>query len=248
MKRPRPQDWWSPQLDESSLRSLMERRDAPGVVFFGAWLAAVCGTTWALYWSWQSWWVIPALLIHGAVLSFSYAASHECAHRTAFKSAWLNESVFYITSFFFGEEPMVRRYSHGRHHAYTWFPNLDSQMPYRNPVSVRTYVRETLALTGLKDMYEQTLHLAFGSVPNEAGTNTVPASKIAQMRWGARGFLAGYLALIGCSVLLQSWFPIVAFFGGRAVGGWIVQLYINSQHMCMDESIADHRYSTRSLA
>jgi fatty acid desaturase len=34
----------------------------------------------------------------------------------------------------------------------------------------------------------------------------------------------------------------------RVVGGWVVQLFINSQHMCMAEAIADHRYSTRSMA
>ena len=141
---PRPGDWWSPQLDGQLLQQLTARRDAPGLILFVTWISALSGTTWALAWAWGSWWLAPILLAHGAIMSFAYAASHECAHRTAFKTPWLNEIIFYVTSFVFGEEPMIRRYSHGRHHAYTWYPQLDSQMPYRNPMTLRTYVGQTL--------------------------------------------------------------------------------------------------------
>ena len=61
-------------------------------------------------------------------------------------------------------------------------------------------------------------------------------------------FLVGYATIIAIAVWTHSWFIIVALPVARVVGGWIVQLFINSQHMCMAEAIADHRYSTRSMA
>lgn len=246
VRSPRRSDWWSPQLDEQLLQKLTARRDAPGLILFATWIAVLGGTTLALAWAWSSWWLAPVLVVHGSVISFSYAASHECAHRTAFRSSWLNEIVFYVTSFMFGEEPMIRRYSHGRHHAYTWYPQLDSQMPYRNPVTLRTYVQQTLGLVGMKDMLLQTLKLTGNGIRGTEAA-TVPISKVTQVKWGARGFVAGYAAILAAAALMQSWFPIVAFFGGRAAGGWVIQLFINSQHMCMNEAVADHRHSTRSL-
>jgi fatty acid desaturase len=244
---PGPQGWWSPSLERAAVQKLLARRDLPGLLYFCTWLMALTGTTLLLAAAWGTWAVLPVLFLHGAVLSFSYAASHECAHGTAFRSVWLNEAVFYLTSFIFGEEPMYRRYTHGRHHSSTWYPGFDIQMPYGNPMSLRTYLRETLALGALLSGARQTLRLALGRLTAEE-KSVIPAAKIRQLVWGARAFLAGYVAVIAIALITRSWFIIVALPGARLAGGWIVQLFINSQHMCMAEAVADHRYSTRSMA
>jgi fatty acid desaturase len=246
-KPPRPQGWWSPNLERAMLISLLRKRDAPGLVLIGIWLGALTCTTLLLAASWASWWVIPVTVIHGAVLSFSYAASHECAHGTAFQSTWLNEGVFYLTSFVFGEEPMYRRYTHGRHHSATWYPGFDIQMPYSNPMPLRRYLRETLALAGFIESVKLTLRLARGLLTEEEAS-FIPATRLSQMKWGARAFVAADLAILAIALLTHSWFIIVALPIARLAGGWVVQLFINSQHMCMAEAVPDHRYSTRSLA
>jgi len=244
---PRPGKWWSPELDRATVQRLMVRRDLPGVVHVVAWLAAVVMTTWALFEAWGHWMIVPVLLVHGTVIGFSYAASHEAAHGTAFSSKWLNEIVFYLTSFAFGEEPMYRRYSHGRHHAYTWHSAFDTQMPYQNPLTLRRYLRETLGVLPLWENIRVIVRLAGGSL-TESEREFVPAARVNQLIWGARMFLGAYLGIVAVATWLGSLFLIVAFFGGRIAGQWVVQLFINSQHMCMREEVADHRYSTRSLA
>jgi fatty acid desaturase len=244
---PRPHGWWAPRLERVRVQQLLRKRDLPGVFLFLAWLAVLACTTWALASVWGSAWVVPVLVIHGAVLSFAYAISHEGAHGTAFRSSWLNESVFYLTSFIFGEEPMYRRYSHGRHHAATWYPGFDSQMPYQNPITLRAYLRETLAIhapfAGIAQMFRH----ARGRLTQDE-REFVPVARVSQLIWGARLFLVGYVTVFAVAALLNSTFLIVAFFGARLAGGWVVQLFINSQHMCMSEAVPDHRYSTRSLA
>jgi fatty acid desaturase len=243
---PRPQGWWSPDLERAALSLLLRKRDVPGLLSVAVWLAALAGTTTLLAATWGTGWAVPVTVLHGAVLSFSYAASHECAHGTAFRSTWLNEAVFYLTSFLFGEEPMYRRYTHGRHHMATWYPGFDIQMPYRNPIALRAYLRETLAFTGMVEAIKLTVRLARGRLTDEEAS-FIPAAKLTQMKWGARAFLLGDLAILAIALATHSWFIIVAIPVARLAGGWIVQLFINSQHMCMSEAVPDHRYSTRSL-
>lgn len=239
--------WWAPKVDRTLMQKHLRPRDLPGLLLFAAWLAVVAGTTWLLSIAWGTWWVAPALVLHGAILSFAYATSHEGAHGTAFKTRWLNETVFYITSFVFGEEPMLRRYAHARHHVATWYPGFDSQMPYGNPMTRRIWLRESLALLGPVSGIAQMLRHATRGL-NDEERRFVPADRVKQLIYGSRLFLLGYAAIIVASVLLHTTFPIVAFFGARIAGGWVPQLFINSQHMCMSEAIPDHRYSTRSLA
>jgi fatty acid desaturase len=235
-----------PKVERARIGRLLRKRDMPGLLFFGAWLIATSMTTWLLAAVWGTVWVAPALLLQGAVLSFAYAASHEGAHGTAFRTRWLNEAVFYVTSFVFGEEPMYRRYSHGRHHAATWYPGFDSQMPYRNPMTRRRWLWETLAVTGACVGIGQMMRHARGVLSSEE-RSYVPSDRVSQLVWGARSFLVGYGLILASPLILGSAFLPVAFFGARITGGWIVQLFINSQHMCMSEAVADHRLSTRSL-
>jgi fatty acid desaturase len=246
VRPPRPQGWWAPQIERARIARLLRKRDTPGLLFFSTWLVSTGLTTWLLLTTWGTVWVAPALILHGAVLSFAYAASHEGAHGTAFQTPWLNEVVFYLTSFVFGEEPMYRRYSHGRHHLATWYPGFDSQMPYRNPMSRWLWLRETLAIIAPFIGIGQMMRHARGML-NSDERSFVPADRVRQLVWGSRLFLAGYGLILASPLVLHSAFVLVAFFGGRLAGGWVVQLFINSQHMCMSEAVPDHRFSTRSL-
>ena len=227
---PTPAGWWSATIERAQLIQLLKKRDAPGLILFLVWILAVAATTWALAALWGSVWAAPMLVVQGAVLSFAYAASHECAHSTAFRSRWLNEAVYYVTSFVFMEEPMNRRYSHGRHHAYTWYHGFDSQMPYRNPMTLRVYLAETLGFTAFAAAFVQLARFARGKLRNEE-LAFIPASRVAQLTWGARGFLLGYAAIVLASVMSRSWFPVTAFFGARLAGRWVVHMFINSLHM-----------------
>ncbi|MEJ1961747.1 MAG: fatty acid desaturase [Gammaproteobacteria bacterium] len=244
---PRPQAWWTPNVERARVQRLLRTKDLPGLMFLIAWVAMLAATTWALAATWGTLLVVPSLLVHGIVLSFSYAISHETAHGTAFRSKWLNESVFYFTSFIFGEEPMYRRFSHGRHHAATWYPGFDSQMPYQNPITRTAYARETLAISGMFAGLVQMIRHTRGKLTRDE-REFVPRSRVRQLIWGARLFLLGYAGMFVVAALTQSIFLPVAFFGARIAGGWVVQLFINSQHMCMSEAVSDHRHSTRSLA
>jgi len=110
------------RIDRRRLKSLARRSDRPGIVHLALWAAALLGAgtlVWAALGTFLVW---PAMFLLGVVTSVpAYSLSHETAHGTAFRSRWLNETVFWFTSLLYGEEPLHRRYTHTNHHTYTWY-------------------------------------------------------------------------------------------------------------------------------
>ena len=123
-------------LDRQQVKQLTKRSDRPGLVWLGAWTALLLLSGSLLYLVEGSPWYVPMLFVYGTFLSLpAYALSHECAHGTAFRSRWLNEILFWISSILYFEEPCYRRYAHARHHSYTWINGLDAQMPFATPMT-----------------------------------------------------------------------------------------------------------------
>jgi len=238
--------WWKPVVAPPTVRELLKLRDLPGVIFFTTWLLLVAGLGYCVYAARGTALLIPLLAIYGTVLSFAYACSHECAHRTAFRTRWLNEAVYYISSFIFGQEPVYRRYSHISHHAKTWYPGQDAQMEYRNPITLPQYFLHTSGMPVWWGVVATMTRHAGGSL-NAEEREVIPQTEIRKLIWGSRVFLGGYLTLAALAAGGISLLPVYLFFLPRFLGGWVVNFFINSQHMCMAEGRPDHRETTRSV-
>ena len=62
--------------------------------YLARWGAGLLVTGAVVWLSLGTWWLWPAMFVHGVLLSVpAYAISHETAHGTAFRSHWLNETV-----------------------------------------------------------------------------------------------------------------------------------------------------------
>jgi fatty acid desaturase len=238
--------WFAPTLDQGVLRGLMRRTNVHALVTLGVWMVACVATGYLVVVSRHSWWLAPALVLYGGVLSFAYAASHECAHGTACRSRWLNEAIFWLTSLIFIEEPLYRRYSHSGHHTYTWFNRIDPQKPYGIPMTIREYIVVTLGLPLYVDATRQILRHATGRF-TEAERQFLPSSEIHKVSRNSRIMGACYLALLAWGVAFLSVWPFLLYFVPRFLGGCIINSYINTQHMCMAEDLRDHRETTRSI-
>ncbi len=238
--------WYAPLIDQAALRAMMRRTNRHGLVSLGIWLL-LCLVTGALVVAARgTFWVWPAMLVYGGVLCFAYAVSHECAHGTAFKSRWLNEAVFWFTSLVFIEEPLYRRYSHAGHHTNTWFNDLDPQKPYGNPISLWGYISGTFGLRFYYDAVKQLVRHSLGRFTAQE-IDFVPPEEIKRAKTNSRVMFACYAALLFGGIVFQSPWPFLLYFVPRFLGGCIVMLYINTQHMCMAEDLYDHRETTRSI-
>lgn len=70
-----------------------------GVMFLSAGIAIIL---------WSSWWPAPFWLVYGVLYgSASDSRWHECGHKTAFRTVWMNNVVYQIASFMIMRNPVV---------------------------------------------------------------------------------------------------------------------------------------------
>jgi fatty acid desaturase len=234
------------KIDKKRLKQLMRRSDRPALTWLALWVAFLGVSGFALFLSLGTAWVIPATLVYGSILTLpSYALSHECAHGTAFRTRWVNELLFWISSLLYFEEPYHRRYSHARHHTYTWIEGMDSQMPFATPMTFRGWLIEVSGL-GLI-LYETPIFFrnALGLYSDQVRDFT-PASELPKLKWGARACLAVYAAL-AAPVFAGYWWPLTFIIIPRLAGGPFMLLVTLIQHVEMKENSTNILESTRSF-
>lgn len=234
------------RLDKKALKAVAQRSDRPGLIYLAQWTAALIAGGLLVWASLGSGWVWPAMAILGVIATVpAYAMSHETAHGTAFRSRRLNETVFWITSFLYMEEPLHRRYTHTNHHSFTWHVGKDSQMPFDTPMDLKGWLLEASGLALLRFHVTVFWHLASRQY-SETMTMVAAADALAKMTRNARIFLLGYLAIALLIVAGQSWllwFLVLP----RLLGGPIMLLFTLIQHVELQENSPSIPESTRSF-
>jgi len=234
-------------LDRKTLKTLMRRSNAIplarlclcaiGVGVLGFIYFRSIGS--ALFW--------PALFAFGGVLSLTvYSLSHECSHGTVFRSRGLNETVFWVTSLLFGQEPLYRRYSHAAHHTHTMFVGHDAQLPFAQPVGLKAYLLwYSGALYHSQFLQVLALH-SVGRISDKTRKFT-PAEELPRMVRNSRVFVGIYAVAAAASVYFGSSILIWIWLVPKLAGDPIMLMYAGSQHFEKEENTPDLRRSTRSL-
>ncbi|WP_282610044.1 fatty acid desaturase [Pelagibius sp. Alg239-R121] len=233
-------------FDRKKLKALAKRSDRPGLIWLAQWVVLLTVTGWIVYLTLGSWWLLPAMMVYGTVLTVpAYALSHECAHGTAFRTRWLNEACLWLGSLIYFEEPHHRRYSHTRHHTYTWHVGKDSQMPFDTPMTFRGWLLETTGIALFSYEIRVFALNALGRFSDETRTFT-PVSELPKLKWGARACLAVY-ALLTALVASGSVWPLYFILLPRLLGGPVMLLFTLIQHVELQENSPSILESTRSF-
>ena len=233
-------------LDRKRLRSLAARSDRPGLIYLARWLVALACTGLLVRSALGTWWVWPAMFVHGVFLTVPvYAISHETSHGTAFRTRRLNELALWVTSLVYMEEPLHRRYTHTNHHTFTWHVGRDSQMPFDTPMSLRGWLGE---FTGASLLWFHIKVLWQLSTKNYTAMMRMvaPDSELPKMTRNARLFVVIYGA---CAVLVASghlwllWYIILP----RLIAAPVMLLFTLIQHVELQEDSWSVIDSTRSF-
>src|SRR5262250_1221622 len=112
------------------------------VCHFGT-LAATGSLLWKLRFTW---WALPLLVAHGYALAFLFCAFHETAHRTAFRTRWLNLVLGTLAGFLTFWPYRNYRVFHWEHHRHTQDPERDPELFFPKPASLSAYL---FVLTGI---------------------------------------------------------------------------------------------------
>ncbi len=234
------------RLTRADLHGLMARSDGPAslraVWHFG--FLAVTGT---LLWRLRSTvWALPLMIAHGYALAFVFCAFHETAHRTAFRTRWLNTVVGTLTGFLIFWPYRNYRVFHWEHHRYTQDPGRDPELYFAKPASLAAYL---LVLTGIPNFvrrFGDILRLALG----RADRPWMAASERRALVAEARAYLAVYAAVAAGSALAASPVALLVWIVPLLVGQAFLRPYLLAEHTGCDSTrdCLDNTRTTLTLA
>ena len=98
-------------ISRKELKPLVARTNSHGLTWLACHASLLALTGALVYASSGSWWMVPAIMLHGGIMAFLFAPVHECSHRTPFRSLRLNETVYWALCFIYIVPPTFFRYS-----------------------------------------------------------------------------------------------------------------------------------------
>ncbi|MEO0487023.1 MAG: fatty acid desaturase [Pseudomonadota bacterium] len=239
--------WFRPRIPAADLRRITAKSDWIAGRDALLWLGLMAGFAAAAIALMPSWWALPFWLAYGVLYgSGSDARWHECGHRTAFKTAWMNEVIYQIASFMLIRNPVIWRASHLRHHTDTIIVGRDPEIQAMRPPDL---MRLVLNLVGIPDLIHQLSrmagHVAGRVHPEEAAF--LRDGEAAQAIRVARIWLAIFAVTIATAIALGSWVPLLLIGGPRLYGSWHMVMTGTLQHLGLAENVTDHRLNTRTV-
>lgn len=240
-------DWYQTPVPQKLMRELLVRRDGPAIRDTLLLFAILLATAYLTIVLWGTWWAVIPYLIYAVFYGTSSDSRwHECGHGTAFRTDWLNNLVYGVSSFMVMRESHIWRWSHIRHHSDTIIVGRDPEIQLPRPPDIKGLILSLFNLQGYKTYYANLFRHAFGKM-SDAEKTYVPESEFQKVFKNARFILIIYLTIIASAVLLQTWIPIFLFILPQFFGTWLMIIHNTTQHAGLAENVLDHRLNCRTV-
>jgi fatty acid desaturase len=221
----------SETLTPLQLRALSERQDEAGLVRAAAhWgsVFAVGFLIWRVGKDHGLLWAFPLMVVQGLLVAFLFCALHECMHKTAFRSKWLNVLVGYPSGFAIAWPYEYYFVYHWAHHRHTQDPERDPELVGGKIPDSDT--RLAILFSGASQIYGRFRVLFRHAVAGHSKMPWVPASKQALVVNEARAFLLIYAALIAGSVALHTGVLLWVWLVPLLIGQVFLRPYLLAEH------------------
>jgi Na+-transporting NADH:ubiquinone oxidoreductase subunit F len=240
-------EWYQCPVPRDTMRALLERRDGPAIRDTILWFALILGFGYATYALWGTWWALLVYIPY-AVLYASTSDSrwHEAGHGTAFKTDWMNNTLYEIASFMVMRESTVWRWSHTRHHSDTIIVGRDPEIAVPRPPNLRAIAMSFFNLGAYPTYFKKILLHSAGTMTADENT-FIPETEFGKVYRRARAYVAVYAAVIALAIYTRSLLPL--FFVGltNLFGTWLMVIYGLTQHAGLAENVLDHRLNCRTV-
>jgi len=212
-------------LPEGRVAALSEPADRPGLIRLASHLGLIAALG-ALVTVLPGLWALPAQFLLGVALVFLFSAAHEAIHRTAFRTAWLNDAVAHLAGIALMLPPRAFRYLHFAHHRHTQDPAKDPELATPKPRDLTEYLWR---LTGWHYWRGQAAML-LGAALGRALPDYVPARGEAGLRAEARAYLGFYAGVAALSVATGSALALNLWVVPVLLGQPVLRAYLMAEH------------------
>ena len=239
--------WYTSPVPRDQMRAFMVRRNGPAVRDTLLWFALLAGSGYVAHRTFGTWWMIPAFFVYATLYgSVSDSRWHECAHRTAFKSTWMNDAVYYLASFMVWREAVSWRWSHVRHHSDTIIVGRDPEIANPRPMRLRVPLKECLGLSSNPGETRKIMSNVAGRL-TPAELDYIPESERPKAILTARVYVLLWALTVALAVVTRSVEPLLFVIGPSFYGKWLMVAYGVTQHAGLAEDTLDHRLNSRTV-
>lgn len=240
-------EWYMSDVPRKTMKDLMRRTDGPAIRDTIIWFGLLLATGVGAYLLWPSWWCLPLFITYGVLYgSVSDSRWHECSHRTAFKTRWMNDVIYEIACFMIIRNPTVWRWSHTRHHTDTYIVGQDPEIVVMRPPDLFRVILSFFGLEGalgnVKDMFRYSV-----GIINDEEKSFIPETERYKVVRTARIWVLIYASVIGLAIWSLSILPLMFVGLPRFYGGWHVPLTGLLQHGGLADNVLDHRLNSRTV-
>ena len=169
---------------------------------------------------------IPAAFVLGVVGIFLFAPLHECIHRTAFRSRWLNDTVAGVAGFLLLLPPRYFRSFHLSHHRHTQVSARDPELVGKNVSTFGQYLIYVSGMLYWRDGILILIRHAMGQVTAPYIGRAASQPIINE----ARCYLFIYLVLAVLSAIFQTTMLVTFWLVPAVLGQPVLRLYLLAEH------------------
>jgi fatty acid desaturase len=241
-------EWYKTDIPRARMKQLMQRSDGPALRDTAIWIVAFGAFAAGGFFFWGTWWAVPFFIGYGVLYgSSSDSRWHECGHRTAFRTQWMNDAIYQVACFMIMREPTVWRWSHTRHHTDTIIVGRDPEIGVMRPPAILRIVSNVFAIASTFRAVKSVLLHAAGRLTEEEKT-FIPEAEWPKVYFVARIWLAIHLSVIALAVALRSFLPLM-YVGvlPTMYGAWLAIYFGLTQHAGLAEDVLDHRLNSRTV-
>lgn len=240
-------EWYHTDVPRKVMKELMQRSDQPAIrdtiLLYGCMIAfAASGIA-----LWGTWWCVPFWLAYGVLYgSASDSRWHECSHGTAFKTPWMNNSVYEIASFMIMRNSATWRWSHARHHTDTYIVGRDPEIAIMRPPAFIKLIGAFFGIPEVIDFFPRMIRNAL-SGPTAEERTFIPEPEWGKVQRVALIYAAIYTGTAATAIWMQSILPLMLIGLPRMYGAWHHIMTGLLQHGGLADNVIDHRLNSRTV-
>lgn len=240
-------EWYKSPVPREKMSEIMVRKNGPGVRDTIIWFGLIFGSGYLVFQLWGSWLVIFPYIVYSVLYaSTSDSRWHESSHGTAFRTDWMNNVLYEISSFMVLRQSTVWRWSHARHHSDTIIRGRDPEIAVPRPPMLKSIILTFFGISSSIPEIRKMLHHASGRIDPQVATY-VPQQEYRKVFFTARIYLTIFLIVIALSIILKTVLPLMFIGLPTLFGTWLMPVYGFTQHAGLQENVLDHRLNCRTV-